>query len=200
MLVPPRCPVCGELGRGGEPLCARCLSALAEPRGVELAADGLDSLLAAFPLRGRAHRMVSAIKHRGMIALVDLAAGAIDDAIEIPLVDLTVVSVPPARLRLASRGFDPAGLLAAELADRTGLPRRSPLVRRDLSRQRGRGRGERLRSPPRIVARAGAPERVLLVDDVVTTGATMSAAARALRGAGAVKIHGLAFAATPKPA
>lgn len=200
MLVPPRCPVCGDLGRGAEPLCGRCLGELAEPAGVEVAADGLDSLLAAFPLRGRVHRMVSAIKQRGMVALVDLAVGAIDDAVEIPLTGLTVVSIPPSRLRLARRGFDPAGLLASGLTDRTGLPLATPLARRDLSRQRGRGRGERLRSPPRIVCRTEAPERVMVVDDVVTTGATMSAAARALRGAGAREVHGLAFAATPRRA
>ena len=64
--------------------------------------------------------------------------------------------------------------------------------------QVGRGRAARLSGPGgRIEVRAPPPQRVLLVDDVVTTGATLGACARALRAAGAQEVAALVYARTP---
>ena len=92
-----------------------------------------------------------------------------------------VVPVPTARARSVRRGFDPAGEIAAALADRAGLRLRPCLARRGAGRQVGRRRAERLGRPPRIHASGEAPRSALLVDDVLTTGSTLAAAARALR-------------------
>ncbi len=59
--------------------------------------------------------------------------------------------------------------------------------------QAGRSRGDR-RTNPAFVIRGDAPDVVLLVDDVVTTGATLTSAARALRAAGTAEVHGLVVA------
>jgi predicted amidophosphoribosyltransferase len=105
-----------------------------------------------------------------------------------------IVPVPTARVRSLARGFDPAGEIAAALAERTGLPLGALLAREGSGRQLGRRRAERLGRPPRIRARGPAPPSVVLVDDVLTTGATVSACARALRGAGATRVVAVTFA------
>jgi predicted amidophosphoribosyltransferase len=107
-----------------------------------------------------------------------------------------VTWVPTTPSRRQQRGFDQAELLARAVARR--LRRRCAvlLVRGRGPARTGRARHER-RSGPLIVARGPAPSRVLLVDDVITTGTTVSVAARALRAAGASHVSVLAAARTP---
>jgi predicted amidophosphoribosyltransferase len=68
------------------------------------------------------------------------------------------------------------------------------LSRSGLGRQRGKRRAQRIGHPPRIRATGEVPRSVLLVDDVLTTGATLSACAQALRSAGAVRVAAITFA------
>jgi predicted amidophosphoribosyltransferase len=106
--------------------------------------------------------------------------------------------VPSDRLRLLERGHHPAHGLARELARRWGLPRVELLDRVGSSpRQTGLGLAERRRNVRGAFApHAGAPPHVLLVDDVYTTGSTVSAAAAALRLGGARSVHVVTFART----
>jgi predicted amidophosphoribosyltransferase len=94
---------------------------------------------------------------------------------------------------LRSRGFDPAGELAAALAARLDVELAPCLARRGLGHQVGHGRAERISRPPQIESIADAPRSVLLVDDVLTTGATLTSCAMALRGAGAKRVVALTF-------
>jgi predicted amidophosphoribosyltransferase len=116
-----------------------------------------------------------------------------------PLGRTALVPVPLHPRRERRRGYDQASLIARALSDRTGLEVRACLARTGSSgAQVGRGRGERLAGPPgEIYVRGPVPARVLLVDDVVTTGGTLSACATVLREAGAKRIAGLAYARTP---
>lgn len=105
----------------------------------------------------------------------------------------------PARLR--ERGFNQAGLLASELATELGIPRRDLLSRRPGGRRQvGAGRVARRENVQgRFVATETAnadSAAVLLVDDVVTTGATLVACATALHEAGFGPIGGLTFSRT----
>ena len=107
-----------------------------------------------------------------------------------------VTWAPTARSRLARRGYDPAELLARSLARRLGVPCRCLLRRAPHSGpQSGKNREARMEGP-RFVGRAPAPPgRVLVVDDVITTGATLLAATDALLRAGARSVTCLAAAA-----
>ncbi len=112
--------------------------------------------------------------------------------------DLEVITwAPTTRARRRERGFDQAELLARMVGRQLRLPVRRLLRRIDGPTQTGRSRADRLRGPG-FVGRSGRP-RVLVVDDVCTTGATLSAAAGALRDLGARKVHGLVLARTPEP-
>jgi ComF family protein len=110
-----------------------------------------------------------------------------------------VVAVPQHPRRLRERGFDPAALLAREVARAAGarFAPRALLRVRDGPSQTGLDRAARRRNvagaflAPRALAGC-----VALVDDVTTTGATLSAAARALRRAGAARVIGICVART----
>jgi predicted amidophosphoribosyltransferase len=94
----------------------------------------------------------------------------------------TLVPVPLHSRRLRRRGYNQAALIADALASRTGLE----VV--DCLRRAG--------SAASIELRAAAPGRVVLVDDVATTGATLAACAGALRAAGSIEVAALVFART----
>jgi ComF family protein len=113
-----------------------------------------------------------------------------------------VVPVPLHPIRLRQRGFNPAALLASALGRERGLPvDPAALARiRNTPSQTQLPRSERARNV-RGAFRArnpALPERVWLVDDVVTTGSTLQEAARTLRGAGARWIVAVCAARTPE--
>jgi predicted amidophosphoribosyltransferase len=154
---------------------------------------GVDLVIATAPFHGVARELVHGLKFGRRLGLARVAAGAISAAI--PAGESgTVVPVPAAELRRRWRGFDPAEEIALELARIRGLPFARCLQRRHGPRQVGRPRAERLADPPRVRLRRPAPQAVLLVDDVYTTGATLGACAIALRGGGCERIVALAVA------
>ncbi|HEX7633408.1 MAG TPA: phosphoribosyltransferase family protein [Candidatus Saccharimonadales bacterium] len=112
--------------------------------------------------------------------------------------EFVVVPVPTATSRVRQRGYDQAKLLAKELAWQAKLPYLDCLVRMGQAHQVGASRAERLRQlesalrvkKPRTVRN----RHILLIDDVLTTGASVSAAAIVLRSAGATRIEALTFA------
>jgi predicted amidophosphoribosyltransferase len=124
-----------------------------------------------------------------------LAAELVVERVERPAVDM-ITAIPADPVRQLHRGPHPAELLAAELAGRWEiawaplLHRRAPLVR-----QAGLGAAERRRNVRGAFAASAEPQpRVLIVDDVYTTGATVASAAGALRSAGASAVHVVTFA------
>ena len=194
-IAPPLCASCGRACRAEAVVCGRCgrRLAAAEPL-LSSGPQGLDRVWSSAPHEGVARALVAALKFRRLLTVADLMADRIHWLAPAHLLSGTVVPVPPAPSRLRRRGFDPAGELAAALAERIELPCERCLVRRGGNRQVGRRRAERLGQPPRIDARADAPRSVLLVDDVLTTGATLSACAERLRAAGAARVVAITFA------
>jgi ComF family protein len=199
LLVPPCCAVCEAACASGAPVCRRCESALQANRPERLSVPGLDLTLAAAAYGGRARDLVQGLKFRGRIPLATRAARAIAAALPAPHADSRIVPVPAAPARLRRRGFDPADAIAVALAAELGLRRAPVLSRSDGPRQVGRRRQARIADPPRVRLVADAPTRSILVDDVITTGATLAACGRALRGGGCREIVAAAFAHSVKP-
>jgi predicted amidophosphoribosyltransferase len=111
--------------------------------------------------------------------------------------ELVPVPLHPARRR--KRGFNQAERLAHALGRRTGMAVRDCLLRSGSNlRQVGRDRAARLAGPAgSVTSRGPVPQSAVLVDDVMTTGATLTACAAGLRAAGSTEVSALVFARTP---
>jgi len=211
LLLPQRCLVCGATGAQlcagcrrrlpalEPPLCERCGAPTAWPvrRCRECAGRRLAfaSARSAVAYDESVRRLVAGWKERGLRRLGDEAAALVAERLVKP--DVTVVTFVPADAdRRLARGHHPAARLATALAAHWQLPC-EPLLER--SRRSRRQRGLTLAQRRRNVAGAfaattGAPAAVLLVDDVYTSGATVDAAASALRAAGARRVDVATFA------
>jgi ComF family protein len=214
LLAPPSCTACRRpLAVAGPLLCPVCTRALPWLRGPGCPRCGLPrhrrggcpAAGAAFALswaplayEGVARELVQSLKFRGALPVARLMAAQLAAGLPPALraVD-AVVPVPAHRGRRRRRGFDPAGALARALSARLGLPLAACLDRGGGRRQVGASEGQR-RDPARLAVRArgSPPARVLLIDDVHTTGATLDACARALAAAGSTWVVAATYART----
>ncbi len=193
-LTPPLCAACGRTCRREATLCTRCSRRLAEADPLEgSGAPGLDRAWSSAPHEAVARDLVAALKFRCLLPVAELMADRIQWLAPSTLLSGTIVPVPTAPLRSAIRGFDPGAEIAAALAQRTELSLSACLARRGGGRQVGKRRADRIGHPPLIQAHGEVPRSVLLIDDVLTTGATLSSCARALRSAGAIRIAAITF-------
>jgi ComF family protein len=199
IVFPQRCAGCAD---GPWPFCARCrrqLGAMTPPwcrrcgspgRDVAACADcpptTIDLARAPFRYAGPAKAAIHRLKFTGWRSVAAALADAVV-AVGLPPVD-GVTWVPLARRRLGERGFDQSRALAVAVGRRIDRP-----VMR-LCRRSSTDGSQALRSGPErrsamhgVFSAVGreAPGRILLVDDVLTTGATAADCARALREAGA---------------
>ena len=196
LVAPPLCVHCRVPVAPAEPLCWECRRRLEHLGRAPVRPCGL-SVWAPVAYEGPARAVVRRLKFDGAAALADHMAAAIVANAPAALLDVPVAPVPSPPGRRRRRGFCHGELLAEAVARRAGLPMVAVLRRVGDRRQVGRTRQDRLRAPPRFAAtRPGAGE-VLLVDDVVTTGATLAACAGALRAAGWRCRGALAYARTP---
>ena len=195
LVVPPACAVCAGSCAPGADLCAACERELSRGRGRRLRVDGVDFAWAARPYDGVARALVGAIKFRRLVPSARRAAALIAAEAPAGLLAGAIVPVPADAVRAAWRGFDTAERLADDLARASDLAPARCLSRRHHRRQVGRGRAERLASPPRVRAAGPVPAVAVLVDDVSTTGATLAASAAALRSAGCRRVHAVVLAA-----
>ncbi|KPK47926.1 MAG: hypothetical protein AMJ77_01650 [Dehalococcoidia bacterium SM23_28_2] len=187
---PPRCPICWQPQRQGA-LCGRC-------REERPAFQGARSL---YLYEGAARETVHALKYNHLSALAKPMAQLMAPCLEAEAIEAEVVmAVPLYGRRQRLRGYNQSALLARELSRLCGLP----LAGRGLARRRNtppQARSAEAEERRRNVADAFIADRrrvegrrILLIDDVMTTGATLDACARALRQAGAVSVWALTFA------
>lgn len=194
LIAPPLCAVCGNACAADERVCATCAAGIRAFAPLRVSVAGVDAAFAVAAHDGVARRLVAALKFGARPGLARLAAPLLAAALRDEVASDAVMPVPGAPLRRARRGFDPAEALAVALADELALPLLPCLRRRQGPRQVGRPRSARLADPPRVEARVAAPARPLLVDDVITTGATLAACADALRRAGARSVFAVTLA------
>jgi predicted amidophosphoribosyltransferase len=164
------------------------------PASVEAGPAGVSLAVSAARYDGVAREMARGLKFGRRLALARVAAEAMIAACPVEELRGSVVPVPAAPWRWRWRGFDPAEEIALALAALAGLPYAPCLRRAQGPRQVGRRRRDRLADPPLVRASGRAPAETILVDDVHTTGATLSACAQALRAAGCARVLTLTLA------
>jgi predicted amidophosphoribosyltransferase len=195
LFAPPRCPACGGLGRIETSICGPCRATLLSlPSSSSSPPVGIELAIAACEFEGTARAVVHGLKYGRLLGLARVAAEAIAAACPPAELRGVVVPVPASPLRWRWRGFDPAEEIALALSRLARLAYDPCLRRGHGPRQVGRSRRSRLADPPRVRVDGVAPERALLVDDVRTTGATLSACAQALRVAGVREVLALTLA------
>jgi predicted amidophosphoribosyltransferase len=218
LAAPPSCPACrSPLAGGPVRLCPACAGALpwlprgccpacalpVHRRGCPAAGAAYGRAWAPLAYDGVARDLVRALKFRAALPLAGLMAAHV--AANLPpdlrppaALALAIVPVPPQPRRRRRRGFDPADVLARAVGARLGLPVSPCLHRRDRARRQvgAAASQRRLHGRLEVEARAPPPPRVLLLDDVHTTGATLEACARALRSAGCGSVAAVTYART----
>ncbi len=184
--------LCAGCNQPGESLCHRCrFSLAATPSHVDQS-----GIMAALAFEGVARQVVHGLKYRNRRAVAREVARLMVRRLRVPSVDV-VTWAPTSGARARRRGYDQAELLARAVAAELKVPCRRLLYRSHGGSQTGHSRAERLRGPSFRARSSRGQLRVLLIDDVVTTGATLTAAREALLQAGVGTVICAAAAATP---
>ena len=186
-LEEPCCAVCAQSGVAG--LCERCRK---QPLAIE-------AVRAPFRMEGVAREAVHRLKYSNLRALASpMATHMVVTLRQTGWAPQVLVPVPLHPRRARQRGYNQAALLCRGISHLTGIPINDVLIRREdtPSQVRAASEEERFANVEGAFPCRGdvSGQRVLLADDVCTTGATLNACAVALKEAGAATVWGLTFA------
>jgi len=191
---PRRCPLCNQPQPNGS-ICQAC----------QQSNPGCEDIRSWAIFQGPMREAIHRLKYKGDIGLSEtFTTKLVEFLVELGWNVDTVAAVPLSRQRFKQRGYNQAGLLGWPLAKalRVSFASQAIVRIRDTGTQVGLSFRERrenvsgaFRADPRLVR----GKRVLLIDDVFTTGATLQACARAFLEAGADSVHGLTLAKAPVP-
>ncbi len=198
LLFPPRCVFCHGLLRKGEAeICASCVGSLPRTRGgAPKKGDFFSVCVAPLYYEKNVRESLLRYKFHGADAYAKTYGRLLADCIREELAEpYDLISwVPLSRKRLRERGYDQAKLLALAAAGTLGEQAICTLEKtRDVQKQSTLNSPEKRRANVSGVYRVPDPERIagkriLLIDDIVTTGATLSECARTLLEAGAARV------------
>lgn len=208
ILLPPACAACGRLGAVLCDACVRGFPAASNHEDRFIAADAgvvvgdqLTLAVAAFAYDGSLRRALQRLKYAGAARVAAALATAALPRLEALLAitgPVPLVPIPLHRERERERGYNQAALLADRLGASASLPVAAALVReRATTKQHRLDRAARLQNL--VAAFAVAPDArvppvAILVDDILTTSATMEACSSVLRAAGSERVYGFAIA------
>jgi ComF family protein len=203
LLAPPRCAACDAPLPRDVVFCPACATTVEPADAGGARHDALDDLRAACVYGGAVAVAVRRFKYQARPDLARALGHVLRATLRAAPVEVDlVVPVPLHARRLAERGYDQAALLGAHVARELRAPHAPRAITRVRAtpKQAASSRAERLVNVEgAFVARPLAGARVALVDDVVTTGATLGACARALRAAGASSVVGVVLARAAPP-
>lgn len=145
---------------------------------------------------GLAKELVQKLKFERARAGATTVAALLAEHLTLPT-NTVITHVPTATSRVRERGYDQAALIARQLAAQTGAMYLPLLGRLGQQRQVGKTRLERHQQMQQlfVAVKSQVPSQILLVDDVITTGATLEACAKILKAAGAKRVSAAVFAA-----
>ena len=187
-LTPPYCRICSEPDVDG--ICRWCLQ---NPRGFE-------TLRAPYKFESPVREAIHALKYRGVRAAAEGLSGLMTQYLDRnPVSADALAPVPLHPRRLRGRGYNQSALLAREIGKRLNLPVREDMlirVKNPLPQVETQSAEERRNNvADNFECQADATGlKALLIDDVATTGSTLSECALALKAAGAVRVHALTLA------
>ena len=202
LLFPRRCAFCHRLTQSGAKVCPRCMAELPYTReSAKQSFPHLDGCWSPLYYTGDVRRSLLRYKFQGLSMYAELYGEFLAKCIDENKISCDSITwVPLSRRRLRRRGYDQARLLAEALSGRKGIPCVPTLRKiRNNPAQSGAGDAKKRQKNVKGVYRA-LPDaeirgkRLLLVDDIVTTGATLSECASILRQAGAKEVLGLSLA------
>ena len=201
LLYPPRCAFCRRfLTEREHGLCRFCRKKY-EDRVFRRELKNISECVAPFSYEGEVRESILRYKFHGVTAYGPAYAEFIAKAIDESVFSCDSMTwVPLSRRRLRRRGYDQAQILAEETAKILGLPCERLLVKRVNTRpQSGLSGAEARRKNAKGVYACADPEKVrgrkiLIVDDIVTTGATLSECALTLKNAGCAEVFAAAAA------
>ena len=203
LLYPRRCVFCHRLIEHGEVVCLSCLKSLPFTRGAsqKQTFPFIDCCVSPLYYEGDVRQSLLRYKFHGAAAYAPIYAEFLSKCIDENRISCDSITwVPLSRQRLRMRGYDQARLLAENLARRLQLPCVQLLCKvQNNPAQSGTGSLEKRRANVQGVYQIKNPEaiagkRILLVDDIVTTGSTLGEGARKLRMAGAKQVQAAAVA------
>ena len=216
LLFPPRCVHCGA---EGSTFCDRCIASSTALQASETCRTcalpsptstceicfrqrpALDRAIAAYTYQPEIRSAIAALKYEDVRSIAPRLADLMVEALPRSLQESVdaIVAVPITAARLRSRGYNQSELLARRISDATGIPVRDDMLTRvgdEPPQARAASIDERAVNvrDAFVASEVSEGHQVLLIDDVMTTGATLNACARALKNAGASRVGALVLA------
>ncbi|MBD5129835.1 MAG: ComF family protein [Ruminococcaceae bacterium] len=200
LVAPNRCPFCGEVLDNSDYWCGECIRHLPFIHGIVPPPENISELFVCCSYSGRARGAVLMLKYGGLVYPADAFAKMMSEKLRNAEADM-LVPVPNGKEGVQKRGFSSSELISERLSMRVGIPTMNALSavsgkREQKSLSASARRRNALHSffvNGRVKVRG---KRIILIDEVTTTGSTLSAAGELLLKAGAKDVSAAVFAKT----
>lgn len=200
IIAPNRCPFCGEVIDGESYWCGECYRYLPFAYGIIPPPENISRIYVCCFYIGRARKAVLMLKYGGLVYPADAFAKMMSERLDGVEADM-LVPVPNGRAGIQRRGFSSTELIADRLSMRVGIPVVNALNavrgKREQKTLNAAGRHENALHSFYVEKSVNVKgKRIILIDEVTTTGSTLSACGELMRNAGAADVLAAVFAKT----